>query len=172
MSDVTQYAAGPSGARNCGFKVEGLSVLVMPMDGEENDRALALARDLAASTAEIKRLREENERLRIVPPPRSMAALEQIIDSLALWGGGEGQSICLGIDVSEEEMALLTGLPGAIRDVQTLQIPEKKIAWDLLKVTVRGVAVYAQCHAVPLNSARGKALIAWSKHKEGASNDQ
>jgi hypothetical protein len=145
----------------------------MPMDGDENDRAKAIANDLAASAAEIKRLREENERLRAPVPPRSLAALERIIDSLALWGGGKDQSICLGIDVSEEEMALLTALPGAIRDVQTLQIPEEKIAWDLVKVTVQGVAVYAQCHAVPLNSARGKALIAWSKHKtDGVANDR
>lgn len=44
---ITQFGAGPNQARAYSFRVDGVEVLVRPGDPEDNDRAFAIAGELA-----------------------------------------------------------------------------------------------------------------------------
>jgi hypothetical protein len=98
----------------------------------------------------------------------SLAALKSIIAGLAHWQGRKGQSVCLGVDATGHELAMLERLPGARRTVLECGAGLE----DSVTVTVAGVEFSAQ-RVVDPNSPDGRALWKWLGHqKRGASNDR
>lgn len=67
--EITRYGEGQNQTRACSFDLDGITVLVRPISPDDNERALAIARELAGARetlAEVRRAR---------PAPRKPARI-------------------------------------------------------------------------------------------------